>query len=260
MSRRVPRLLALFLMTAAILAAPCRLAPARAAEIVVIANPMVVPALAELRVRFERQSGHRLLNRSNDAGGPRRFLERGAGFDIALLAAPLAREFAARGVFAQDSAVPLLRAPVAVAVRSGAPKPDIATPQALRSRLLIAKAYSYVPGGEAGPHIEKVIAELGLTEAVRGKAKTLPTVRQAIHAVASGEADLFFGLTSVIASAYGIELAGPLPPPLGHDFTITAAIGAKARDADATWAFARFLETAEARAIFQAAGFEPAVR
>ena len=189
---------------------------------------VVVPALAELRARFERANGHRLVNRSNEAGGPRGFLDRGRGFDIALLPAPLVQEFAPRGTFAPGGVTPLLRAPVAIAVRSGMPKPDIATPQALRTRLLLAKAFTYTQGGEAGPHIDKIIAELGLTEAVRGKAKALPTVRQAIQAVASGEAELFLGLTSVIAPAYGIELVGPLPPPLGHDFVIAAAIGANA--------------------------------
>jgi molybdate transport system substrate-binding protein len=187
MSRRVPRLLLLFLLAVAGLAMPRLAPPARAADIAVIAHPMVMPVLAELRVRFERQSGHKLLNSANRAGGPRGLLQRGEGFDVALLPAPLVREFAPRGAFAPDDAVTLLRAPVAVAVRSGTPKPDISTPQALRARLLVVKSFSYAPGGEAGPHMEKVIGELGITEAVRGKAKTPPALRQAIQAVASGE-------------------------------------------------------------------------
>jgi ABC-type molybdate transport system substrate-binding protein len=64
----------------------------------------------------------------------------------------------------------------------------------------------------------------------------------------------------VIAGAYGIDLVGPLPPPLGHDFVITAAIGAKARDMEAARAFVRFLQTEESRAIFRGAGFETATR
>lgn len=249
-----------FLLAAVCLAGPHAAGPARAAEIAVIAHPMVIPVLAELRVRFERQSGHHLRNRSNEPGGPGGFLERGEGFDVALLPDPQVQRYAPRNVFAPGETTPLLRAPLAVAVRSGAPKPDIATREALRARLLVVRAFSYVPGGEAGPHIEKVLTDLNLTDAVRGKAKTPPTLRQAIQAVASGEAELFFGLTNVIAAAYGIQLVGPLPPPLGYDFVITVAMGAKARDAEAARAFVRFLQTEESRAIFRAAGFEAATR
>jgi molybdate transport system substrate-binding protein len=164
-----------------------------------------------------------------------------------------------RGKLAAGSRVDLGRTGLGVAVRRGAPKPDISTVDAFRRALLAAPTVAYANGGTTGEHVRNILAQLGIAEAMTPKLRPYPS-SSALEALARGEVDLVVIGISPILDAPGVELAAWLPPELQSYVVFTASIGAAAGDSDAARALLRTLTSPAAIALFKASGFEPASR
>jgi len=149
----------------------------------------------------------------------------------------------------------LARSGMAVAVRKGAPKPDISTPEALRRALLAAKSITYGRGA-GSEHIEKVLDRLGIANEVKVK-----TIRGAPGdtgvRVANGEAEVGITLLQVLMPVSGIDIVGPLPGDLQDTLVFSVAIMAGSTDTEASKALVDFLCTPEAAKVFKAKGLEP---
>jgi molybdate transport system substrate-binding protein len=143
-----------------------------------------------------------------------------------------------------------------VAVRAGASKPDVSTPEALKKALLEAKSIALLPASAAGTYVSSVFERLGIGEAMKAKAKPQTTTTQIAQAVASGDAELGVFLVNVLI-APGVELAGPFPTELQQELVFTAAVAADTQEADAAKAFIAFLATPAAIAAIKAKGMNP---
>jgi molybdate transport system substrate-binding protein len=164
------------------------------------------------------------------------------------------------GSLVKGTRAELGRVGVGVAVKAGAPKPDISTPEALRRTLLKAASLGYADparGGTGGTHFAGVLERLGIAEALRAKTRLYPQGVQALEAVARGEIELAVTPTSEIVVRDGLSLVGPLPGDLQSRLSYSAAVLAVSSSPDPAKAFVARLVSSGGRQRFAAAGFEP---
>jgi molybdate transport system substrate-binding protein len=232
---------------------------AQSAEIRVFSTAAPRGVLRKLTPDFERTTGHRLVITYEFSTDIKRRIEAGDPFDVAILPPEIADDLMRRGKLATGSRVDLGRTGLGVAVRRGAPKPDVATVDGLRRALLAAPTVAYANGGTTGEDVRNILAQLGIAEAMTPKLRPYPS-GAALEALARGEVDLVVIGISPILDTPGVELVGWLPPELQSYVVFTASIGAAAGDSDAARALLRTLTSPAAIALFKASGFEPASR
>jgi len=161
--------------------------------------------------------------------------------------------------FAPDSVVDIAGTAVALAVREGAPKPDISTVDALKQTLLNAKSIVYADpakGGAAGVYFAHVVDRLGIADQLMSKTILVPGA-QAADMVASGEAEIGVGQTSEIVPVAGAQVLGPLPGELASTTVFTGGVGVSSKNPDAAKSFLQFLGGSVAKPVLSAKGFHP---
>jgi molybdate transport system substrate-binding protein len=232
---------------------------ADAAEIKVLTSVALTSALNELAPKYEQASGIKLnIGYSLIADIRKRMLD-GETADVVILSRPVMDELDKQEKFATGSITNVAGTPVALAIRAGAPKPDISTADALKQTLLAAKSIVYADpakGGASGVYFAKVIDKLGIAEQLKAKTILVPGA-QAADMVAKGEAEIGVGQTSEIVPVAGAEVLGPLPRDLNSVTRFTAGIGADTKVPDAAKSLVAFLTGPVAKPVFSAKGFQP---
>jgi molybdate transport system substrate-binding protein len=242
------------ILTLAMVLAP--LAGARAAELKILAGGSMTANLNELGPQFERASGHKLTIVFDSTPNLIKAVTSGAPFDLGVVPVDVFKDAAARARFASGPTTDIARVGYGVAVRAGAPKPDISTPDALKQTLLKAQSIAFLPESAAGAYVLRVFARLGIAEAMAAKTKVQIAPSEIAKAVARGDAELGVFLTNVLI-APGVELAGAFPAELQQDLVFAAAVAADTKEAAAAKAFIDFLHTPEAAAALKAKGMTP---
>lgn len=227
-----------------------------AAEIKVFCSNSSRAVMNELLPAFERASGHKVTISYLTAVQALSHIRDGATADAIILNAPSIDELAAQGRITPGSRRNLAHCGVGIAVRAGAPKPDIGSVEAFRRALLDAKSIAHTEVGASGIHFVGLIERLGIAAQVKAKARTRPGGLIG-ELVASGEAELAVQQIPELMAVAGIEVVGPLPPEVQLTTTVTAAVFANAAQADAARAFLAFLSTPGAARVFKAHGLEP---
>ena len=231
----------------------------RAAELKVIAGAAFAPALQELGPRFERATGFTLVVEYGILGALKKRIDGGEKFDVAIVPAALLDGAAKQGRIVEGTRAGLVRVGMAVAVRAGAPKPDIGSVDAFKRALLGASGIAYPPEGAIGVHLAKVLGQLGIAEQMKVKTRALKTVELVAPTLAAGEAELGFAPSTVFAGASGVEVVGPFPPELQSYVQLSAGVGSSSAQRDAAISLIRHLTSPEAVAVFKAKGFEPSL-
>jgi molybdate transport system substrate-binding protein len=188
-------------------------------------------------------------------------LAAGETADVLILASPAIDALGAKGKIVAASRADIGRAPIGIAIRSGAAAPDIATPQAFAAMLTAARAIALsdpAVGGSAGIYLRDLFAKLGLAELIAAKTAYQKSGVAAAAAVARGDADLAMTFVPELLQAEGVRILGPLPPPYGHETAYAAAVASDSLRKDEARAFISALTAPTARAVFVKAGFEPA--
>ena len=242
------------ILTLAMVLAP--LAGARAAELKILAGGSMTASLNELGPQFERASGHKLTIVFDSTPNLIKAVTSGAPFDRGVVPVDVFKDAAARVRFASGPTIDIARVGYGVAVRAGAPKPDVSTPDALKQTLLKAQSIAFLPESAAGAYVLRVFARLGIAEAMQAKTKVQTAPSEIAKAVARGDAELGVFLTNVLI-APGVELAGAFPAELQQDLVFAAAVAADTKEAAAANAFIDFLHTPEAAAVLRAKGMTP---
>ena len=148
-----------------------------AAELQILAGGGIAGPLKEIAAQFEKATGHRLVIRYGTTpelikmaiGGP---------FDLGIVPVDVMRNDAARSTFAAGASTEVARVGIGVAVRAGAPKPDIGTPDALKRTLLNAKSIASIPESAAGYLLGRIYERLGIIEAMKTRIKPQPAPAQ----------------------------------------------------------------------------------
>ncbi len=179
-------------------------------------------------------------------------LRAGEKADIAILTAQGIDDLIAEGVMLPASRTDVARSFVGIAVKTGAPKPDLTDVAALKTALLAARSVAYSKIGASGLYFAALIEKLGIAAAINTKATICATGFTAERLV-SGEADLAVQQISELMVVDGIEVAGPLPPEVQ-----TVAMFSAGLLAEQAAGFARFLASPEAAPVLRRTGLEPA--
>ena len=228
-------------------------------EITLIAPGGIRAAMEKLIPGFERQSGRKVKATFGSGLGTKQQVARGEAFDVPIVQPPYPEVLASGNVVA-SSARPLASVSVAVAVRQGAPKPDISTPDAVKRMLLAAKAVSYpnpAGGAAAGVSFDETLKKLGIADQMRTRLKPSQGGAGAMKMVADGTADI--GLTFMSEmNEPGIDIVGPLPKEISTPTTLVGFVSTHAKDPAAAKALLDYLSSPAAAAAYRAQKMEPA--
>jgi molybdate transport system substrate-binding protein len=232
---------------------------ARTAELKALAGGGIASPLRELAPQFERVAGHKIAFQFGTTPELIKLATSGEPFDLAVAPSELFEDNTAAARFVFWPRARIARVGLGVAVRAGAPKPDISTPDALKETLLGARSIATIPASAAGALVLRALERLGVSVAMKAKTKAVGSPPQIVEAVASGDAELGLFLTNTLI-APGIDLVGPFPPEVQQEVFYIAAVAASSTRADAAKAFLAFLTTPAAAAVIKAKGMEPAAR
>jgi len=232
--------------------------PAGATDLKVICSNALKTALEQLAPAFEKETEHKLSITWGATIPLKAGIEKGATFDITILTMAAVDDLIGQGRLAATTRTALASSGAGVAVRSGAPKPDISTVDAFKHALLNAGSVAYVEQGATGAYLKTLLPRLGIADALKAKIKLLPPENPAAKAVANGEAEIGMTQISEILPYAGAELAGPLPADIQLTIPFGAAVATNASQREAALALLRFLTTPAAAAVFKAKGLDPA--
>src|SRR3977135_1762128 len=157
---------------------------AGAAEIKVLCSNGLRAVMQELAPEFERASGHKVLVRYGLAAAFKQQIDAGEAFDVVVLTPPLIDDAIKRGLVVADTRSTIGRAGIGVAIRAGAPRPDIGSAEAFKSALLAAKSVGFAKEGASGTYFAGLLGRLGIADAMRHTLKPMPTGVEGGEAVA----------------------------------------------------------------------------
>ena len=180
--------------------------------------------------------------------------------DVLVLGAPTIATMERACTLLAGTGRAIARTSIGVAVRQGAPAPDLSTAEAFTQALRAARSIAFsdaAVGGSAGVHLAALWGRIGMAEEIARKGMPQKSGAEVAARVAEGAADLGLTLIAEILTVPGVRVAGKLPPPFGNDTTYAAGISAGAVDRAAAEAFIDALVHPSARAVWAAAGFEP---
>jgi molybdate transport system substrate-binding protein len=226
---------------------------ASAADLRLLCSNALQSVMVELGPQFEKATGHKLLITYGSTGPLQADIEKGAAFDVTILGPAAIEALIKQGKIAAGSRVDLARSGMGVAIRKGAPKPDLSSTDAFKRALLNAKSIAYSEAGLTGIYLKGLFQRLGLADELSGKIK----FGRGAEMVGKGEAEIGLTQISEILPVAGAELAGPLPPEVQSYTVFPAGIAASAAQPAAAKALLTFLTTPEAARVIAAHGLEP---
>jgi molybdate transport system substrate-binding protein len=231
---------------------------AYSAEIKVLSAGAMRGVVDALLPEFEKTTGHKVTVDNATAGVLAKRIEDGEAFDVAIITAVVVDGLLAKGKLAAGSRVDLAKVGMGVAVKAGAPLPDIKTVDAFKRTLLEAKSVAYInpkAGGTTGVFFEQLIEKLGIADQVRAKAK-LKDGGYVADLVASGDAEIGVHVISEIVPVKGAVLVGPLPAEIQTTTTYVGASNAGTGNAEAAKALIQFVAGPASVPVLKAKGME----
>lgn len=231
---------------------------AAAAEIKVLTAGAMRAVVVEMLPEFGKRTGHKVAIDNATAGTLAKRIEGGEAFDVAIITPKVLEGLAAKGKVESAGPVALAKVGIGVAVKEGAPLPDIKTVETFKSALLAAKTVAYIDpkaGGSSGIYFDGLIERLGIAEEVRAKAR-LKQGGYVAELVATGEAEIAVHQISEIVPVKGVALVGPLPAEVQHFTVYAASLSAAPSDAAAARALIEHLAGPAAAAVLKAKGMD----
>lgn len=222
----------------------------------VLSTHAVQGALVALMARFEAAQGATVAVDYAPTNALLARIEAGDRADVAIITRAGVDDLIRLGILDAGATVDLGRSLVGLAVKAGAAKPEIGTPEALKDALLAAPSIAYSGLGASGVLFAGLIAQLGIADAVNAKAMVIPSGLTGAL-VASGEVEMAVQQLSELMAVPGLDIVGPLPSSLQTPTTFSAAAFAGSANAGLAREFLQALSSAEAAAAFKAAGLEP---
>jgi molybdate transport system substrate-binding protein len=229
---------------------------AQAADIKVLASNALKEAYLELVPAFEKATEHKVTTTWAGTNDILKRMAAGETYDLVIMAGPSLDKLIEQGRIVPGSRVDLAKSGVGVAVRAGAPKPDISSGDALRRALLAAKSIGY-SSGPSGVYMESLFRRMGIADEIKPKLKQTQPGNPVGELIARGEAEIGFQQVSELLPVAGIDFIGPLPPDVQHITVFSGGIHTGAKESDAAKALVRFIAAPAAAAVIRKKGMEP---
>jgi len=253
-----PRFARRISVLAGVLGVLAGVASIQAAEIKVLSAGAMKNIVTELAEAFRQETGHTVVIGTGSAGEIRQKVTAGDPVDVVFVTDTVIEQLGAAKLVVADSRADIARVGIGVAVREGAPRPDISTPEAFKQTVLAARSLVYLDparGATSGIHFAGVLQRLGIADAVRDKTLLWPG-GYAAEALVKGQADLCVHQISEILPVKGVTLVGPLPRELQKITTYSAALSTRAATRDVAQAFIAFVARPSFKAKLAAAGLD----
>ena len=233
---------------------------AAAADIRVLSVGAVQNAVRPLAADFSKDTGHKIVFTVGSPAVVAQKIKDGEIFDAVIVSEPAMDRLDKEGIVNPESRVRLATTGIGVAVRAGAPAPNLATPDAFKQALLAAKSVVYgdptLPN-QSGEKAEQILAKAGILEALKPKLRIVPGQAESQDLIANGEVEMGLYNLSEIPESRGLKIAGPVPAPLQLATTYEGALMSDGSVPQAAREFIRFLSDPDARAKWLAARLEP---
>ncbi len=243
-----------------LLALACGLAAhlALAADLKILSAGAFKPVLVALQPAFEQHTGHRLVIDSDTAGGLQKRVNAGEPFDLVFSSRDSLKAMSQAGRLASEPPTPVARVGIGVAVRKGAPLPDIGSVDAFRTLLLNARSVAYIDpaaGGSSGIYLDRLFERWGIAPQIRAKAVLVPGGLVAKRVV-DGSADVAIHQISEILAVPDAVLVGPIPAEIQNYTMYAGAVSAETKQAAAARELLKALRSVQGMAILKAKGME----
>ncbi|MET0877007.1 MAG: substrate-binding domain-containing protein [Tardiphaga sp.] len=235
-----------------------------AAEVHVMISGGFTAAYKELVPQFEKATGHTVVTSYGPSMGetpqaiPMR-LSRNEPADVLIMVGYALGDLLDKGKVVAGSRVDLADSPIGVAVKAGAPRPDISTPDSLKAALLAAKTIAYSDSASGVYVSTEMFGKLGIAEQMKDKARKIPATPVG-EVVAKDVAEIGFQQIGELKPVAGIDIVGPLPAALQKLTVFSAGLASAAPQPEAGRALIAFLSSKQAAPVMVATGLEPKVK
>jgi len=223
-------------------------------DIKVMLSAAFKEAYLELVPEFERATGHKVTSLWVPSVQMMNRLKGGEAVDLVILSAAALEDLRQAGIVIERNDV--AKSGIGVAVKAGAPRPDISSGEAVKRAVLAAKSVVYSTG-PSGIYLIGLFQRMGIAEKIQGKIRQVQG-EPAGGVVARGEAELGFQQMSELLPVPGIDVIGPLPPDIQQITIFAAGLHARAQAPDAARALVKFLKAPAAAPVIRKKGMEPA--
>jgi molybdate transport system substrate-binding protein len=231
--------------------------PAAAAEVKVLSAGALEPGMKAAAAEFQKASGHAVKITFNTAPQIRKRIGDGEVHDVVIAPPAVIDEFSKAGKLAQERAN-VGRVGMGVAVRPGAPAPDISSAEALKKSVLDADSLVF-NRASTGIYLENLLKKMGVYDQVEKKTMRYDDAAAVMEHVLKGKGREigFAPITEILLHRdRGLRLVGPLPAEVQNYTSYAAGVMTGAPSATVAQEFVRYLATPEAKKIFTAAGIE----
>jgi molybdate transport system substrate-binding protein len=229
--------------------------PAQAAEITVLAGMGVISGVSDLAPAYEKLTGHTVTVKFEQAAALNAMINSGAQADIAALQPEQVDDFIKQGKMVPGTKTNFAQAGVGVAVKTGAPRPDISTAEAFKTAMIGAKSIGYSQAG-SGLIAAKVMEKLGIADQLKLKTKFINGLPVA-EAVAKGEVEIGLQQINVIIPVEGADYIGPLPKELQDTVRFSGGVLTASKHKELARAFLNFIASADAGPLLRRSAMEP---
>jgi molybdate transport system substrate-binding protein len=226
-------------------------------NIKVISSMAIKQVLAEIAIQYQLSSPHRVSIESVGGVDAAKRVRAGEAFDAVILAANAIEQLIAAGRIVAGSRVDLVKSGVYVAVKSGAPRPDISTEDAVRSAVYAARSISYSTG-PSGVHLANLFERWGIAGEIKGRIVQAPPGVPVGSLVANGEVELGFQQLSELLNLSGVNVLGPLPPAIQIITTFAAGLSVTSTQTEAVRSMLKYMSSPATASAKRSNGMEPA--
>ena len=231
---------------------------ASADEIKVLSSNAAQAMMKNAAPLFEKASGHKVILGFGTSQQVAKRIGEGETADLVIITPEAIDQLVTQGKLQSGSRIDVARSLIGVAVKKGAPHPDIKTPDALKKTLLAAKTVTFSApstGATSGVHTEKMFERLGIGPEMKAK-YVLGDGNSTALIVMRGEAEMAIQQISAL-KPYDVDVVGPLPDELQYVTILSAGIGTAPKSPDTVQAFIKFLGSPEGVAAIRSVGLEP---
>jgi molybdate transport system substrate-binding protein len=237
---------------------------ADAAEIKVLSSGSLKAALSQLLPDFQKSSGNTAAIEYGPAGAIFGRIQKADAADVVMLSRSQLQKLESDGNVVQGSLIDIAGISLGVAIRKGAPRPDISNVEAFKRALLSARSIGYrdpITGSTSGIYTASLLERLGIARDLKPKLsldRSEGDVPENVFlGVAKGDVEMQIGQITEIVIAPGVDLVGPLPPEIQNTTVMAAGITTTSKAPDAAKALVSFISSPSAAAVLKASGFQP---